>query len=82
MITEKILDFFFSIVTGVLSWLPDVSWNFSIDDTSSFLSYINMVCYLLPIRTIIAIAVLIFEIAMFRAFIALIHLVTDLIPFY
>lgn len=82
MVTEKILDFIFSIVSGLLSWLPDVSWSFSIGNTSTFFSYVSMVCYLLPMGTISAIAILIFEIALFRAFVALIRLIMEFVPFF
>lgn len=81
MITEKILDFLFLIVQMLLSWLPDVSWNVSVGNPTPFLQFVRMVGYLLPMQTVSAIAILIFDIALFRAFVALIRTCKDLIPF-
>lgn len=81
MVTEKILDFLFLIVQTLLSWLPDVSWNFTLTNPTAFVQYLRMVGYLLPMETVSAIAILIFDIAMFRAFVALIRTCKDLIPF-
>lgn len=81
MVTEKILDFLFAIVMKLLSWLPEVSWTFTTGNIPAFFQFVNMVCYLLPVQTISAIAVLIFDIALFRAFVSLVRTCKDLIPF-
>lgn len=81
MITEKLLDFFFALGKVLLTLLPDVSWNVDSGAWSGLKSVLDGVCYFLPLNTITAIISLLFSIALFRAFVALIKLIKSFLPF-
>lgn len=81
MVTEKLLDFFFSIISGFLDLLPSISWDVNTSGWQYFKDILDMICFMLPINTITSIALLIFDLAIFRAFVALIRTLKSMIPF-
>lgn len=81
MVIEKLLDFFFALGKVLLTLLPDVSWNVNSAAWQGAKSVLDGVCYFLPLGTITAIITLIFNIALFRAFIALIKMIKSFLPF-
>lgn len=80
MIIEAVLDFVFKVVEGLLGMLPDVQWN--IEDTAFtvFLDYVEMVCYLLPMGTILQIVSIVVGLITFKIVISLIKTIWDLLP--
>lgn len=81
MVTEKLLDFFFSLGKVLLKLLPDVSWSVDSGAWQGAKNVLDGVCYFLPLGTITAIISLIFSIALFRAFVALIKMIKSFLPF-
>lgn len=81
MITESILNVFFGLVNLLLGILPDVSWTVKADMFTKFFEIIRVVCYFLPMGTVVAILLLIVSINVFKIFIALLRAIIELIPF-
>lgn len=85
MVVEKIIDFLFAVVEGLLSLLPSVSYSGSLpsrwNSFQTFWGYVQMVAYLLPLNTIVSILALVLTISFFRLAIAVIRAVWDLLPF-
>ena len=81
MISEFLLDIVFSISSGALSLLPDITW--SVDSTAFtyFLDIVRIVGYMLPAPTVVAIITLIFSFHVVRVVVAIIKSVWDLFPF-
>lgn len=85
MIVEKIIDFLFLVVKGLLSLLPGVSYTASLASRwgsfTTFWGYVQMVAYLLPLSTLISIITLVIAISLFRLAVSVIRAVWDLLPF-
>lgn len=80
MIIEAVLDFVFNIVEGLLGMLPDVQWNIEGTAFTVFLDYVEMVCYLLPMGTILQIVSIVVGLITFKIVISLIKTIWDLLP--
>lgn len=80
MIVEKLMDVIFFFVEGILSWLPDMSWNIDIGQFSAFSSVIQTVTYLLPMQTVATIITIIIAISLFKTVISLIKAIWDILP--
>lgn len=80
MVTEGILNAVFGILEGFLSLLPDISWNVDGSAFDIFFDVLEMVCYLLPMPTIIAIFFIVVGFTAFRIVISLIKTIWDLLP--
>lgn len=80
MISEFIFNIIFAIVSGMLSLLPDISWNVDSGALSTFLDYVRVASYLLPMDTIGTIVGLIISIITFRIIISLIKTIWEVLP--
>lgn len=80
MIIEGIVNILFIPLEALFMMLPDVSWNVESDFFSSILDIFQAVCYLLPMKTVVAILTLIIAINVFKFVIALIKTIWQLIP--
>lgn len=80
MISEFFLNIVFSIVSGMLNLLPDVTWSVESSFFDYLVSFIRMVGYLLPWGTVTAIVSLVVALTVFRIIIAIIKTVWDLLP--
>lgn len=80
MIVEKMIDIVFNIVNSVLSLLPDISWSVSGSAFETFLEYLRMVCYLLPMQTVAMVVYLVVAITGFRIIISLLKTIWEILP--
>ncbi len=80
MITTKLLQGGLSIIRGILSLLPDFSWNITSDGFQTALGVVGSICYLLPIGTILVIVGLTVSFHIFRAIVAFVKTIWDLLP--
>lgn len=81
MITESFFTLLFNCIRGLLSLIPDISWEVSPDVFSSFFSFIRMAGYLLPMKTVIFILGIVFAFNLLKIVIAIIKTIWALIPF-
>lgn len=81
MIVEGITDLIFNIVQGMLSMLPDIKWDVDNSVFSIFFDVLEMVCYLLPMPTVLTILSFVIMINMFKIVISIIKTIWDLLPF-
>lgn len=80
MISEFLLNIVFSIVEGLLSFLPSISIPVTMARDSTFFGLVRCVLYLLPLDTVGTIVGLLVAIASFRLIIAVIKTIWDLLP--
>ena len=80
MVTEGIINIIFGIVEGLLAFLPEISWNVDGSLFDIFFDVLEMVCYLLPMGTIITIIHLVISFIMFRVVVSLIKTIWELLP--
>lgn len=80
MIIEFMLDSVFALVMGVLDILPDVSWSVNASLITNALEWFKVICYILPIGTIVAIINIIVAIQFFRIVISLIKTIWGILP--
>lgn len=81
MIVETIFNLLFAILENFLDMLPDVSWQVDGSFLEVFFDVLRMVCYLLPMGTVIKIISIIIVVNIFRVVIAFIKSIWDLLPF-
>ena len=80
MISEFMMNIVFSILTGLLSLLPNISWDVNSGAVGTFMDVISCVTYMLPMGTVIAITSLVVSLMVFRIVIAIIKTIWDLLP--
>lgn len=80
MVVEGILNVVFGIVQGLLSLLPDIHWNVDGTFFDVFFDVLEMVCYLLPMGTVVTIFYIIVGFTIFKAVISLIRTIWELLP--
>ena len=80
MIGEFLLDIAFGILSGLLSMLPDFSWNVDTSAFSYFLSILQVAGYIFPWGTVLRIIGIIFSISVIRIVISVIKTIWDLLP--
>lgn len=80
MISESILRLTFGCVRAVLGVLPDISWSVDSGAASYFLSILQVVNYMLPFNTVIAIVGITLDLFVFRIMVAIFRTLWDLIP--
>jgi len=80
MISEFMLNILFSILNGLLSVLPDISWTVDVDKFAPFFQIIAVAGYLLPMGTIVTIVGLVMAITVFRIIISIVKTIWDLLP--
>lgn len=81
MIVEAFLNFLFLLLEGLLTLLPDVSWDVNNNVFTAFFEILRFACYLLPMTTIILIFKIIVSLIMFRIGVSLIKTIWNLLPF-
>lgn len=81
MILETLINILFVPLEALLTLLPDISWNVENNFLNGVLDIFQVVCYLLPMKTVIAILTIIIAINVFKFVIALIKTIWQLIPF-
>ena len=80
MILETIINILFLPLQALLSLLPDISWNIENNFLNSVLDIFQVVCYLLPMKTVVAILTIIIAINVFKIVISIIKTIWQLIP--
>lgn len=80
MVLETIINILFLPLQGLLSLLPDISWNVENNFLNSVLDIFQVVCYLLPMKTVVAILTIIIAINVFKIVISIIKTIWQLIP--
>lgn len=81
MIVEALIDMIFVPLRFLLSLLPDVQWNIQTGFFKGFLETIRVVCFILPMATVISILTLVIAITLFKSIISFIRTIWSLIPF-
>lgn len=80
MVTEFIIDLVYNIVSGLLSILPDISWDVDSSIFSYFIGILQAAGYMLPMGTVSTIVGLIVSLTVFRIVISLVRTIWDLLP--
>lgn len=80
MITEFFLNIIFNLVSGCLVLVPEIDFNIDSGVFQLFLDFVDLGCYLLPMRTVASILELVIALAVFRVIIATVRTVWDLLP--
>lgn len=80
MITEFLLDSVFGLVMGAFDILPDVSWSVNTSLITNALEWFKVVCYILPMGTVVVILGIIVSLQFFRIVISLIKTIWDILP--
>ena len=80
MIIEAIFNAIFKAIDVMLSFLPDISWEVDGTVFDVFFDVLEMVCYLLPMNTIITIFGIVVGVTVFKAIVSLIKTIWDLLP--
>lgn len=81
MITESFFNLLFNCIRGLLSLIPDISWEVNPEVFSSFFSFIRMAGYLLPMHTVIYILGIVLAFNALKIVIAIVKTIWSLIPF-
>ena len=81
MIISGIIYVVFSIVRGLLTLVPDYSWNADSVTLTNFYEAIRLVFYFFPVDVVISIVTIIVAVNTVRIFISLIKTIWQLIPF-
>ncbi len=81
MIMEGIFDLILAPLTLVLELLPDISWTVSAEGFTVLFEFFRVVCYLLPMRTVVGILSVIVLINGFKIVVSIIKTVWQLLPF-
>lgn len=81
MIAEFFIDCGFGIADGLFAMLPEITWSVDTTAWQYAKDFLDMIAYLLPLNTIIAIITLIVDIAIARVIISVLRVLLSLIPF-
>lgn len=81
MITETILSALFGCADFLLGLLPSIEWTVDTTAWQYVGDILSMIAYLLPMNHIIALAMLLISIALFRIAASVIHNIKSFIPF-
>lgn len=81
MIISGIIYVLFSIVRGLLTLVPDYSWNADSVTLTNFYEAIRLVFYFFPVDVVISIVTIIVAVNTVRIFISLVKTIWQLIPF-
>ena len=80
MVTEGLLNIFFTFVEGLLSLLPNISWTVNASFVTSAIEFLACVGYVLPMGTVITILTLVCSIQAFRIVVSLVKTIWALLP--
>lgn len=81
MITEAILNILLLPFTLVMELIPDFSWSLEAEMFTIVDEFFRVVCYILPMDTIVSILLLVVALNVFRIFVSLIKTIWQLMPF-
>ena len=81
MIGEFFLNIVFGFVSGVFELLPDIAWTVDTSAFGYFSDILKVAGYMFPWGTVVAIAMLIFGLGLFRLVISFIKTIWQLLPF-
>lgn len=85
MIVEALFNLLFVFLNPLIAMIPDVEvFSSSMDLTAyahTFLEYVRMACYFLPMGTVITLFTLIYYFILFRIFVSVVKTIWDLLPF-
>lgn len=82
MIVEGLFNIFFSILTNLFQALPNISWATDSSAMTTFLGFISVIMYLLPMGTVVTIFSLVVSLMVFRIVISIIKTIWDLLLCY
>lgn len=80
MVVETLMDMVFNILTGFFSLFPEISWDIDWSVADVFLGFVGNICYLLPMKTVVAILGIVIAFNVFKITISLIKTVWELLP--
>ena len=80
MISEFFLNIIFALVSGMLTMLPEITWSVNAAAFEPFLNIIRVAGYMLPMDTVIAIVLLVFNFTLVRIVISIVKSIWDLLP--
>ena len=80
MITEGMINIIFPIITGLLTLLPDLSWEIDGTVFETFFNVLESVCYFFPVETVTIILGLNIALTCFKSIISLIKTIWGLLP--
>lgn len=80
MILEGLLNIIFNILIDLFEVLPNISWSVDSSAMSTFLGFISVILYMLPMDTVIALFSLILTLTIFKIGVAVIKTLWDLLP--
>ena len=80
MITEAVLDAVFSLVSGILSLVPDIDITVPANIISSAAQYLTAAFYILPMNTVFHICSLLVLLQAFRIAVSIIKTIWALLP--
>lgn len=80
MIGQMMFNIVYGFVKIMLSFLPDIEWTVNENALGTFMEYVRLACYLLPMDTITTIVSLIFTIIIIRIVISFIKTIWELLP--
>ena len=80
MIIEALLNIFFDFLSKILENLPSISWSADNGAWSTFLGFISVIMYLLPLDTIAYVLGTVISIIIVRLVISLVKTFWDLLP--
>lgn len=81
MILEGLLNIIFTILINLFEVLPNISWTTDDSAISTFLGFISVIAYLLPMDTITRLFSLVVSLMVFRIVIAIVKTIWNLLPF-
>ena len=81
MIFENILNVLFDLSIRIFEVLPDISWSVDNSALPTFLGFISVIMYILPMNTITSLLGVVFSLILTRFAIAFVKSLWDLIPF-
>ena len=80
MVTEVVLDAVFSLVSGILSLVPDIDITVPAGIVSSAAQYLTAAFYILPMTTVFQICSILVLLQSFRIAVSLIKTIWSLLP--
>lgn len=80
MISEFFINIIFSLVSGMLSGLPEITWSVDTSSFQFFLDVIRVAGYLLPVKTVSSIFSLVVGLTVFRILVSIPKTIWNLLP--
>lgn len=80
MVSQFFLDVVFSLVNNFFKLMPDITWNADTSAFAYFISILQVVSYMLPMKSVAAVISIIFGFNVFKIVISFIKTLWDLLP--